>query len=87
MHVIISYDVGVERLHKVHILLRRYLNWIQNSSFEGDLTNGQFEDLRTKLIPLLDPGKDSVIVFRTANSKWVSRQVWGKERGSLDAII
>ncbi len=39
MYVIIVYDAGVKHLNKVRIFLKQYLDWVQNSVFEGELTN------------------------------------------------
>ena len=41
MYVIIVYDVNVERVSKVCNFLRQYLNWIQNSVFEGEITKAE----------------------------------------------
>ena len=38
MYVIAMYDVGQIRVGKMLKLCRRYLNWIQNSVFEGEIT-------------------------------------------------
>ena len=42
MYIIIVYDVGEKRVAKVCQFLRQYLNWIQNSVFEGELTKAEF---------------------------------------------
>ena len=47
MYVLIVYDVSVERVSKVHKLLKRYLNWRQNSVFEGEVTNSQIEAVKS----------------------------------------
>ncbi|MEM3489884.1 MAG: CRISPR-associated endonuclease Cas2, partial [Nitrososphaerota archaeon] len=38
MYVILAYDIGEERVNKVLKICRKYLTWVQNSVFEGDLT-------------------------------------------------
>ena len=35
MYVLIIYDINVERINKVYKFLKTYLNWVQNSVFEG----------------------------------------------------
>ena len=42
LYVIIVYDVGVERVNKVRIYLKQYLNWVQNSVLEGELTEPEY---------------------------------------------
>ncbi len=46
MYVLIVYDISVERVTKVHKCLKRYLNWRQNSVFEGELTEAQIEAVK-----------------------------------------
>jgi CRISPR-associated protein Cas2 len=87
MHVIIAYDIAVERLPKVYHIMKRYLNWIQNSAFEGDLSAGQLEELRIRLSKVIDQSKDSIVVFTMANPKWIEKTTWGKEKSLTDAII
>jgi CRISPR-associated protein Cas2 len=45
MYVILVYDMGQKRVGKMLKLCRRYLNWIQNSVFEGELTEVQLKEL------------------------------------------
>lgn len=87
MHVIIAYDISIERLPKVYHIMKRYLNWIQNSAFEGDLTPGQLEELRINVHKVIDPLTDCIVVFSMDNPKWLDRAVWGKEKGHTDSII
>jgi CRISPR-associated protein Cas2 len=46
MYVIIVYDVQVERIDDLRKYLRRYLDWVQNSVFEGELTLAQLEEIK-----------------------------------------
>lgn len=87
MHVIIAYDIEVERLHKVYLVMKQYLNWIQNSAFEGDLSLGQLEELKAKVMKVIDEKNDSIVVFLVSNPEWIDRKVWGKERGLIESII
>ena len=87
MHVIIAYDIAVERLPKVYHIMKRYLNWIQNSAFEGDLSAGQLEELRLKVAKVIDESKDCIVVFKMENPKWLEKSIWGKEKSATGAII
>ena len=87
MHVIIAYDIGIERLHNVYLIMKQYLNWIQNSAFEGDLSLGQLEELRIKIMKVIDEQKDSIVVFLVSNPKWIDRKIWGSEKGETKSII
>ena len=41
MYVIVVYDVGEKRVGKMLKLCRQYLCWIQNSVFEGALSEAK----------------------------------------------
>jgi len=49
MFVIIVYDVSVDRVSKVCSYLRRYLNWVQNSVFEGNITDKQWAEIQRRV--------------------------------------
>jgi CRISPR-associated protein Cas2 len=87
MYVIIAYDIGVERLDSVRQTLKQYLNWIQNSAFEGELSEGRLEEVRLKVMELIDEKVDSVVVFTVSNPEWVRKFIWGREKGATDEII
>ena len=63
MYVILVYDVGEKRVGKMLKLCRRYLSWIQNSVFEGNLSKAQLRDLKMQIEDIIDKEKDSVIFF------------------------
>ena len=87
MHVIVAYDIAVERLPKVYHIMKQYLNWIQNSAFEGDLTPGQLEEMQLKVHKVIEPSTDCIVVFSMDNPKWFEREVWGREKGFTDSVI
>jgi len=64
MYVIMVYDVGEERVAKVLKTGRKYLTWIQNSVFEGQITESKLEKLKTELKKIIEPEKDSIIFFK-----------------------
>jgi CRISPR-associated protein Cas2 len=51
--VIIVYDVGEERVNKVRIYLKQYLNWVQNSMLEGELTEAEYMKIMNGLKGLI----------------------------------
>ena len=48
MYVILVYDFGERRVGKMLKLCRRYLNWIQNSVFEGEISEARLKELLMK---------------------------------------
>ncbi|TZE81599.1 CRISPR-associated endonuclease Cas2 [Calorimonas adulescens] len=87
MYVIVVYDVDVKRVGKVMKFLRTYLNWIQNSVFEGELTEGQFYKMKNGLSKIIKGKEDSVIIFRMPDDKFVEKTIMGIEKNPTDNLI
>ena len=63
MYAIIVYDIKVVRVNKVKGYLRKHLNWIQNSVFEGDVTQSELVAIKQGLKDIINKNEDSVIIF------------------------
>ena len=63
MYVIVVYDVGEKRVGKILKLCRQYLCWIQNSVFEGELSEAKLRELKLKIKGIIDQSEDSIIIF------------------------
>ena len=87
MYVILVYDIGEKRVQKMLKLCRQYLNWIQNSTFEGEITSVKLKELLAKADLIIKPETDSVIIFKSRESKWLEKQIVGTERNSLNNLI
>jgi len=87
MYVIAVYDIGEKRVGKMLKLCRQYLNWIQNSVFEGDITEAQLKILQARAEEIMEPETDSLIFFKSRNANWLEKQVVGKERSPLDSFL
>ncbi len=87
MYVILVYDVEQKRVGKMLKLCRRYLNWIQNSVFEGELSDVKLKELLSEVSKIMDKEKDSIIIFKSRQEKWLEKMVIGKEKNELDNVI
>lgn len=87
MLVIAIYDIGIERIDPVRHVLKQYLTWIQNSAFEGEITEGGLKEVRLKINQIIDKSVDSVIVYKINNPKWLKKAVWGVEKNNTDTIV
>ena len=85
--MIIVYDIDVERVNKVCQFLRRHLNWIQNSVFEGELSRAHFEEVKTGLKEIIDKDVDSVLVFTVLQKKLLRKEVIGVEKMPVSQFI
>ena len=54
MYVIAVYDVEEKRVSKMLKLFRRYLHWVQNSVFEGAITEVKLKELQDKALAIMD---------------------------------
>lgn len=68
-------------------LCRKYLNWIQNSVFEGEITPVKLKELKLKAKVIMDIDTDSFIVFESREARWLEKDIIGKERSSLDNFL
>ena len=87
MYVIIVYDVNVERVNKVKSFLRQHLFWIQNSVFEGELTNSEFKKVYECLMEIIDEECDSVIIYELMMEESLNREVLGVEKAPINEIL
>ena len=87
MYVILVYDIGEKRVQKVHKLLKKYLNWVQNSVFEGELTGGKFEAMKINLKNRMVQEEDSVIIYTLGSLKYTDRQIIGMEKNLTDNLL
>ena len=63
MYVILVYDFGERRVGKMLKLCRRYLNWIQNSVFEGEISEVRLKELLMLCDAFMKKEEDSIIIF------------------------
>jgi len=85
--VIMAYDINVERVTKVLHVGRRYLNWVQNSLFEGELTKAQFARLKADLCKIIDVEQDSVVFYVLRQEQYLERQILGLDKGGQTMMI
>ncbi len=87
MYVILVYDCGEKRVGKMLKLCRKYLNWIQNSVFEGEISEVKLKELSLRAEKIMDLDNDSLIIFSSRSEKWLDKQIIGKERSSIDNFL
>ena len=87
MYVIIVYDVNVERVNKVKSFLRQHLFWIQNSVFEGEVTDSEFEIIYKGLGEIIDKDVDSIIIYKLRMAELLNREVLGVEKAPIEEIL
>lgn len=85
--MILVYDIAEKRVGKMLKLCRQYLNWIQNSVFEGEITDVKLKELTFKARELMNMQEDSVIIFKSRDLKWLDKEIMGQEKNNLDQFL
>ena len=80
MYVIIVYDISVNMVNRVCQFLRRYLNWIQNSVFEGELTESELKKVEIGIEEIINPEEDSIIIYCLQTDKVIKKKHIGKRK-------
>ena len=79
MYVILVYDVDQKRTSKMLKLCRRYLSWIQNSVFEGQISEVQLKQLALEAKRVMED-EDSLIVFKVVRRNGYRKRLLGMKR-------
>ncbi|NCC98630.1 MAG: CRISPR-associated endonuclease Cas2 [Bacteroidia bacterium] len=87
MYVILVYDCGEKRVAKMLRLCRKYLNWIQNSVFEGDISEVKLRELLSIANSFLEIEEDSIIVFKSRDVAFMEKEIIGKECCSTENFL
>ncbi len=77
MYIVLTYDVGAKRVSKVRKTCNKYLVWVQNSVFEGNITEAKLNRLKKELDKKIDINSDNIRIYRLENIKYSSLEVIG----------
>lgn len=77
MFVLMVYDVNVDRVNKVLKTGRKYLNHIQNSVLEGELSNAQFKSLKHEIKNIIKEDQDSVRFYLLRTTHYLKVEEMG----------
>ena len=87
MYVILVYDFGEKRVNKALKICRKYLNWVQNSVFEGEITAAKLTKLKGELKKIMKKEEDSVIFYQFRTQNYSKREVMGLEKGGEEFVL
>ena len=87
MYLILVYDVSQERVGKVCRTLRRRLTWVQNSVFEGEVTEAEFARIVADLDQVVNRAEDSVLCYCIRNPHGWEKRVLGQERLTTNTFL
>ncbi|MBS5214324.1 MAG: CRISPR-associated endonuclease Cas2 [Clostridiales bacterium] len=92
MYSVLVYDIvldekGKKILPKVYKTCKKYMTHIQNSVFEGELSQADKLKLQAELNKIIRKNEDSVIIFTSRNEKWLNKEFWGKEDNKMSNFL
>ncbi|RMF70322.1 MAG: CRISPR-associated endonuclease Cas2 [Calditrichaeota bacterium] len=87
MYVILVYDIGEKRVTRVLKACRAYLNWVQNSVFEGEISEAKLEELKLRLKKIMKEKEDAVLIYRLGDQRYMKKEVLGQEKSPLDTFL
>lgn len=87
MYLIMVYDMNEKRVNKVLKVGRKYLNWMQNSVLEGEITRAKLIKLKGELKSIIEKEEDSIIFYKLRTKKYFAKETMGVEKGLEEQII
>ncbi|WP_110954234.1 CRISPR-associated endonuclease Cas2 [Anaerosinus massiliensis] len=92
MYMVLVYDIKLDKegpkiLRRVFKTCKKYLTHIQNSVFEGELSESQLLSLKAEVREQLREGIDSCIIFRGRNNIWMKKEFVVQEEDKTSNFI
>jgi len=87
VYLIVVYDVEQKRVAKICNFLRKYMHWVQNSVFEGELTEGKFKEMQIGLRKRIRAEKDSILFYKLKASYDIEKEVMGLEKAGIETLL
>ncbi len=87
MFVILVYDVNTKRVNRIHKICQKYLTWVQNSVFEGNITQANLMRLKHELGDIIDKEYDSIIIYEFRTKAYFQRETLGKSKPDSEEFI
>lgn len=86
-YYILTYDISEERVNKVRKILKKYLNWVQNSVFEGEISEGKFEMCKKELEDVIKKEFDSIYIYKFEGKWSYEKKIIGVEKEMTSSIL
>lgn len=82
MYILLIYDVevdgnGAKATRNIFKICKKYLSHVQKSVFEGEITPALLMQLKLELKKHIREERDSVIIFKSRDEKWLQKEFWG----------
>jgi len=87
MYIILVYDAGPKKGVKLLKYLRQHLIWVQNSVFEGEVTESEFEKIKHDVKGIINTKSDSIIYYVLRSKDYLNRGIIGIEKNDIESFI
>lgn len=87
LFVILFYDFKEQRVSRALKICRKYLTWVQNSVFEGEITEANLKKLKSELKQKMRQDEDSIIIYTFSNMRYSEREVIGVEKNQRSIFL
>ena len=77
----VVYDVNHKRVNKIMKICRKYLIRVQNSVFEGSITESKLSKLKDEIRKNIDCKKDKVCIYILESLKYIKKDEIGSING------
>lgn len=77
MFVIVTYDINKKRVSKVKKVCQKYLNHVQLSVFEGNITESKLAKLKEELQKTIKVEIDQVCIYQFDSLKYARKEEIG----------
>lgn len=84
---IVVYDISSKKWWKIYKYLKRYLNHIQLSVFQGELKYTDYLELEELIQNTIDFVNDSVIIFQILLTFWVNKKIIWYEKNTISNFL
>ena len=92
MYVVLMYDItmdvgGSKVQRNIFKICKKYLTHIQKSVFEGNLTQLKLMQLQSEMNRYIRKDKDSIIIFKSRDERWLDKEFWGMKDDKTDRFF
>ena len=77
MFVVVVYDVDKQRDRKILKICRRYLNHVQKSVLEGNLSDAKYCQMKKEIRGVINVKEDSCLIYCIGNTKFCRKEKIG----------
>lgn len=92
LYIVLVYDISIDRngqavWRKVFKTCKKYLSHVQNSVFEGEISESKLFELNKLLNKVIRDDLDSVIIFKSRHERWLDKDILGLKIDSTSPFI